>query len=88
MRNVCPHQTERLCTGRAHPTVECGDELGTLRVVEDRPVLACPRHLWTFDLHSGQCTVDPSLRIRAHDVRVVDGRVIVHAGWRPVGAAD
>lgn len=84
LRNVCPHQTETLAKGRAHITVECGEKFGTLRRVDDRPVIACPRHMWTFDLHDGQCTVDPALRVRTYDVRVDDGRVVIHDAPRPV----
>jgi nitrite reductase/ring-hydroxylating ferredoxin subunit len=53
-----------------------GDVVGEFKAT-GRPLIACPRHVWTFDLRSGQCTVDPSLRVRAYNVEARGGRVLV-----------
>ena len=79
LRNVCPHQTEILATGGVTEEIGPGERVGQLRVT-GRALIACPRHVWTFDLRTGQCTVDPSLRVRAYRVLVQDGRVLVDDG--------
>jgi len=61
------------------------EEIGPGRRIGDfaltgRPLIACPRHVWTFDLRTGQCTVDPRLRVRAYAVKERDGRVLVDDG--------
>ena len=96
VRNVCPHQTETLARGLVRPEIKTGAQLGTFRVT-DRMLIACPRHVWAFDLRTGHCVVDPTLRVRAYSVSVQDGRVLVDDGRpgapatreaRPVEAAD
>ena len=37
----------------------------------------CPFHAWRFDLRTGAGLANPALRLRAFDVRVDDGDVIV-----------
>ena len=37
----------------------------------------CPWHAWAFDLRTGVCRADSSLRIRSYDVKVDDGIVLV-----------
>jgi nitrite reductase/ring-hydroxylating ferredoxin subunit len=76
LRNVCPHQMEMLGGGRVVEEIGPGEQIGRLRLT-GRPLIACPRHVWTFDLETGQCTVDPSLRERAFKVSVREGRVLV-----------
>jgi nitrite reductase (NADH) small subunit len=76
LRNRCPHHGGPLC-------------LGTLRERETgapgryepsgRTVLRCPWHGWEFDLESGRCLDDPTMRVAVYGVRVEDGRVLVHA---------
>jgi nitrite reductase/ring-hydroxylating ferredoxin subunit len=62
-----------------HEEIGPGECVGEFRLT-GRPLLACPRHVWTFDLASGQCTVDPQLRVRAYKVSVEEGRVLVDDG--------
>jgi nitrite reductase/ring-hydroxylating ferredoxin subunit len=76
LRNVCPHQTEMLAGGVVVEEIGAGARVGEVRRT-GRPLIACPRHVWTYDLATGQCTVDPQLRVRAYDVSVRDGRVLV-----------
>jgi len=33
-------------------------------------VLRCPWHQWTFDIATGQCLVDETLRVATYPVRV------------------
>jgi nitrite reductase/ring-hydroxylating ferredoxin subunit len=85
VRNVCPHQTETLARGFVRPEIKAGKELGEFRVT-DRLLIACPRHCWAFDLRTGDCVVDPKLRVRAYSVAVEDGRVLVDDGRRETPA--
>jgi nitrite reductase (NADH) small subunit len=41
------------------------------------PKIASPIFKQSFDLRSGQCLDDPSVRLRVYGVRVRDGRVEV-----------
>ncbi len=43
----------------------------------DRPTVASPVYKQVFDLETGQCLDDPSVRLEVHRVRVVDGMVQV-----------
>jgi 3-phenylpropionate/trans-cinnamate dioxygenase ferredoxin subunit len=86
LRNVCPHQTEALATGGVTEEIGRGSRLGELSLT-GRPLIACPRHVWTFDLRTGACTVDPRLRVRAYDVFVREERVLVDDG-RPETAVS
>jgi nitrite reductase/ring-hydroxylating ferredoxin subunit len=79
VRNICPHQTETLALGLVRPEIKTGDEIGRYRVT-DRMLIACPRHVWAFDLKTGHCVVDPTLRVRAYSVYEQDGRVLVEDG--------
>jgi 3-phenylpropionate/trans-cinnamate dioxygenase ferredoxin subunit len=85
LRNVCPHQTEMLANGVVHEEIGAGACVGEYRLT-GRPLIACPRHVWTYDLRTGQCTVDPQLRVRAYRVSVSDGRVLVDDGGPEVPA--
>jgi nitrite reductase/ring-hydroxylating ferredoxin subunit len=42
-------------------------------------VLRCPWHGWEFDLETGVCRDEPSLRAAVYPARVADGRVLVEA---------
>jgi 3-phenylpropionate/trans-cinnamate dioxygenase ferredoxin subunit len=79
VRNICPHQTETLALGLVRPEIKTGDGIGRYRVT-DRMLIACPRHVWGFDLKTGHCVVDPTLRVRAYTVYEHDGRVLVDDG--------
>jgi nitrite reductase/ring-hydroxylating ferredoxin subunit len=77
-RDICPHQNISFLHGRVRNPVS-GDGPREAGIVEDRPVVACPRHHWQFDLHSGRCISDPFFRIRTYPVTVEHGIVYVNA---------
>lgn len=79
VRNICPHQTETLAKGLVRPEIKAGPELGTYRATE-RMLIACPRHVWAFDLRTGHCVVDATLRVRAYTVSTDNGRVLLDDG--------
>ena len=51
--------------------------VGELVVERTQPVLVCPVHTWSFNLRTGQCTVDDALRIRTYATMVEAGRLLV-----------
>jgi 3-phenylpropionate/trans-cinnamate dioxygenase ferredoxin subunit len=76
IRNRCPHGGGPLCHGRVRER-ESGTP-GHYELAGER-VLRCPWHGWEFDLASGQCLDDPSLRAAVYRVDVSDGVVRIEA---------
>jgi nitrite reductase/ring-hydroxylating ferredoxin subunit len=76
LRNRCPHSGAPLCLGRVRER-ERGEP--GCYVAGDGQVLRCPWHGWEFDLESGRCPEDPSMRVAVYAVRVEAGRVLVEA---------
>jgi nitrite reductase/ring-hydroxylating ferredoxin subunit len=37
----------------------------------------CPWHAWTYDVRSGESTVNPELKVARYDVKVEDGEILV-----------
>lgn len=50
------------------------------------PFVASPSHRHPFDLRTGRCLDDPSVRVPAYETKVVDGQVYVGARKVRVGA--
>jgi 3-phenylpropionate/trans-cinnamate dioxygenase ferredoxin subunit len=83
LRNLCPHKSGPLCTGRvsgrvvadAPPTVEDAN----LDFVNDGEIIRCPWHLWEFEIATGRCLVDAKARVKTYPVVVEEGRVVVYA---------
>jgi nitrite reductase (NADH) small subunit len=76
IRNRCPHHGGPLCLGRV------GERLGGgpgVYELAGRRALRCPWHGWEFDLETGTCLDDPSLRAAVYPVRVENGRVLLLA---------
>ena len=78
VRNICPHQTQSFKGAHVRPgfTSKPGG-VGELVMEQGEPVLICPVHTWSFNLRSGQCTVDESLRIRRYETAIEDGRLLI-----------
>jgi nitrite reductase (NADH) small subunit len=76
IRNRCPHHGGPLCLGRIRER-----ETGTpgRYKLSGRRVLRCPWHGWEFDLESGRCLDDPSLRAAVYSAEIRDGRVRLRA---------
>ena len=62
------YATTNLCIHRGGPLGQ-----GML----DGRVIMCPWHAWTFDVTTGENTVNADLRIGCYPVRVEDGQVLV-----------
>jgi nitrite reductase/ring-hydroxylating ferredoxin subunit len=83
LRNLCPHKSGPLCTGRisgrvvadAPPTVEQSN----LELVHEGEIIRCPWHLWEFEIATGRCLVDPHARVKTYPVVIEQGEVVVYA---------
>jgi len=81
IRNICPHRRGPLCTGElsgrfaadAPPSIQGA----TLSVDNLGEILRCPWHQWTFDIATGQCLVDETLRVATYPVKVDGDDVVV-----------
>ena len=76
IRNRCPHHGGPLCLGTVHERVTGGPGVYELA---GRRVLRCPWHGWEFDLETGACVDEPSLRAAVYPARVEHGRVLIQA---------
>src|SRR3954447_25029086 len=92
LRNLCPHKSGPLCTGRigalvvstAPPTVEGA----LLDLIRDGEMIRCPWHFWEFDLITGHCLVDPKARVKKYPVSIEDGQVVVYANEADLPVVD
>ncbi len=76
IRNRCPHHGAPLCLGTIRGRI--GGTPGRYELEETR-VLRCPWHGWEFDLETGVCLDEPTLRAAVYPAKVVSGRVLVEA---------
>lgn len=80
LRNICPHKRGPLCTGEvagrgaAQTPPSVGDS--HIDYERDGQILRCPWHAWQFDIASGECLVDPTVRVKTYPV-LVDGDDLV-----------
>ena len=80
VRNICPHKHGPLCTGElsgwvateAPPSVQSAD----IAVDGLGEILRCPWHQWPFDIATGKCRTDPTMRVKTYPVKI-DGDDIV-----------
>jgi 3-phenylpropionate/trans-cinnamate dioxygenase ferredoxin subunit len=75
LRNRCPHHGAPLCLGT--PAERVAGTPGSYAAT-GRAVLRCPWHGWEFELATGRCLDEPSLRAARYAVRVEDGQVLVY----------
>ena len=76
VRNRCPHTGAPICLGVVLERVS-----GTPGnyALTGEPVLRCPWHGWEFDLETGRCRDDTTMRVAVYTAEVRDGRVLVQA---------
>lgn len=77
LRNRCPHHGAPLCLGDVIDRL--GGPAPGRYATTGRSVLRCPWHGWEFDLKSGACLEESSLRVAVYPSRVEGGRVLVQA---------
>ncbi len=74
VRNRCPHHGAPICLGAVR---ERSAGAPGRYELDGRRVLHCPWHGWEFDLESGRCPEDGSMRVAVYPVRLEAGRVLV-----------
>lgn len=77
VRNTCPHQGQSFVCGNVVPQLASSAPDGEMVADDGNPLLICPWHTWGFELRSGRCTAEPTLRVRTYPVMIRDGRVLV-----------
>jgi nitrite reductase/ring-hydroxylating ferredoxin subunit len=77
LRNICPHQAAPLCAGRVRPSMSVANGAGTRETDESAPVVTCPWHGWEFSLGNGRSVWNTKYKVRAYDVTVKEGRVLL-----------
>ncbi len=76
LRNICPHRLGPLCTGeiggksRSPAPPSAADAF--ISVEREGEILRCPWHAWPFDIITGQCLVNPAIRVKTYPI-FVDG---------------
>jgi nitrite reductase (NADH) small subunit len=86
LRNLCPHKSGPLCTGRVQGRIVADlppsgrplavDDYGVEREGE---IIRCPWHLWEFEVATGRCLVDLTVRVKTYPVAIEGGEVVVYA---------
>jgi len=86
LRNICPHKSGPLCTGRvtgramaALPPSGRPLDDAEYDLAQEGEIIRCPWHLWEFEIATGRCLVDPAMRVKTYPTRVEDGWVVVYA---------
>ena len=86
LRNLCPHKSGPLCTGRVGGRIVADAPpssrpliVDDYAVERDGEIIRCPWHLWEFDILSGECLVDPTMRVKTYPVSIEDDQVVVYA---------
>ena len=80
IRNICPHKTGPLCTGEITGRVKTIAPPSTgsaFEIEDDGALLHCPWHQWSFEIATGQCLVEPSVRVKTYPVKIENGKVVV-----------
>lgn len=79
VRGICPHQGASLAKGRLWPLTS-SEGPGTYELSRGAEILRCPWHAFEYDVTTGRCVGDPSLRVRTYPVYIEDGQVVVDLG--------
>jgi nitrite reductase/ring-hydroxylating ferredoxin subunit len=83
MRNICPHKSGPLCMGRVGPLVVAAAPPTAanagLDVVQDGTIIRCPWHMWEFEIATGRCIADPTVRVKTYPVVIESGQIVVYA---------
>ena len=82
LRNICPHKRGPLCTGevagRSRTSAPPSATDGFVGYEREGEIIRCPWHAWQFDIASGQCLVDPAVRVKTYPIIVDGGDIIVN----------
>lgn len=83
IENACPHLRGPVCQGTVHAALTSDSAGVQLALDGTAPVVACAWHGWEFRLSDGTGVVDRRLRLRMHEVSVVEGHVLVRLQRSP-----
>jgi nitrite reductase/ring-hydroxylating ferredoxin subunit len=73
----CPHRGAPLCSfGEVVTAIERRAD-GTLKLGPPHALIRCPWHKWDFDIATGSCPADASMRVRRYAVTRDGDEVIV-----------
>ncbi|MYD10686.1 MAG: Rieske (2Fe-2S) protein [Chloroflexi bacterium] len=82
LRNICPHKRGPLCTGevagRSATSAPPSLTEGFVGYEREGEIIRCPWHAWQFDIATGECLVDPAVRVKTYPV-IVDGEDVIVA---------
>ena len=86
LRNLCPHKSGPLCTGRVSGRIVADAPPSDRPLVtddydveRDGEIIRCPWHLWEFEIATGACLVDAKVRVKTYTVAIEDAQVVVYA---------
>jgi len=86
LRNLCPHKSGPLCTGRVSGRIVADAPpsgrplvVADFDVAQDGEIIRCPWHLWEFEVATGKCLVDATVRVKTYPVSIEEGEVVVYA---------
>lgn len=77
VRGICPHQGAMLDKGHL-TSLTVSEEPGLYSLAKGKEILRCPWHSFDYDVTSGECVSDQSLRVKTYPVHVEKGDVVVH----------
>ncbi len=86
LRNICPHKRGPLCTGEvagissAYAPPSATE--GVVGYEREGEIIRCPWHAWQFDIATGQCLVDPKVRVKTYPTIVAGEDLIVDVDAR------
>jgi nitrite reductase/ring-hydroxylating ferredoxin subunit len=76
LHNGCPHKAGPLCEGPISGTTVPTEDYGVAYGCEGE-LVRCAWHGWEFEIATGRCVADPSVRARTYPVTVEHGQVVV-----------
>ena len=75
--NVCPHELGPVCQGKVGGTT-LPSQPGEYNWGRDGEIIFCPWHGWEFDMQTGVCLTDPTVRLRLFPISVEDSIIYIH----------
>jgi len=83
-RNICPHVGADLCEGAVGRALTSSGPLTPPEAHDDRPIVICPWHRWSFEVETGRSLHEPDRwKIRSYETEVRNGRVLADVARPP-----